>query len=86
MTTYALSVSPDALASLGSFVAREWGDYGYRFEGIESPTYYVTVGHVVASDGSRFDVCVDRWGNCRSVPEGAGWRDIVDAIMADLDS
>jgi hypothetical protein len=60
-----LSVTPDQLVSLGSYVAREWGDYGYRFESIHSPNRLVTVGHVVCSDGGRFWVAVDRYGNSR---------------------
>ena len=60
-----MSVSPDQLASAGSYVAREWGDYGYRFTGIESPASHVSVFRVQASDGSRFTVLVDRWSNCR---------------------
>lgn len=60
-----LSISPDQLASAGSYIAREWGDYGYRIEEIESPTRAVSAFHVVASDGSRFTVLADKWGNVR---------------------
>ena len=60
-----MSVTPDQMASVGSYISREWGDYGYRIEGIESPTYAVSVFRVVASDGARFSVLVDRWSNCR---------------------
>ena len=71
-----MNITPDQLATMGSYVAREWGDYGYFFEAIESPSRYVSVGHVVASDGSRFFVAVDRWSNVRHADSEQGWRDI----------
>lgn len=61
-----VSVTPDQLASAGSYIARGWGDWGYRIEEIETPALgRVSLFHVVASDGSRFTVLADRWGNCR---------------------
>jgi hypothetical protein len=60
-----LSITPDQLASAGSYIARTWGDYGYRVEGIESPSRVVSLFYVYASDGSRFTVAADKWGNCR---------------------
>lgn len=60
-----LSIAPDQLASAGAYISREWGDHGYRVERIESPTHAVSVFRVVASDGARFSVLVDRWSNCR---------------------
>jgi hypothetical protein len=60
-----LNITPDQLGSAGSYIAREWGDYGYRIEDIESPTRAVSLFHVCASDGSRFTVAVDKWGNAR---------------------
>ena len=60
-----LSITPDQLASAGGYIAHEWGDYGYRIEQIESPTHRVSLFHVCASDGSRFIVGCDRYGNCR---------------------
>lgn len=62
-----LSIKPDQLASAGAYIARAWGDYGYSIEEIESPTRAVSAFHVVASDGSRFTVLADKWGNCRHV-------------------
>jgi len=58
-----LSITPDQLCAAGGYIARTWGDYGYRIEAIESPTPRVALFHVCASDGSRFVVGVDRWGN-----------------------
>ena len=60
-----ISVRPDQLSAAGSYIARTWGDYGYRVEAVESPTYAVSLFRVVASDGSRFTVAADKWGNCR---------------------
>lgn len=39
------------------------GDHGYRIEQIESPTRAVALFHVVCSDGGRFIVVMDKWGN-----------------------
>ena len=69
-----LSVSPDQLASAGSYIAHEWGDYGYRIEEITSPTHAVSVFSVVASDGSRFAIAADRWSNCDVLPDDAEAR------------
>jgi hypothetical protein len=60
-----LSISPDQLASAGSYISHEWGDYGHRIEDIESPSPRVSVFRVCASDGSRFSVLADRYGNTR---------------------
>jgi hypothetical protein len=64
---YALTATPDQLSGIGAYIAREWGDYGYRIEAMESPTRAITVAHVVASDGSRFMVAGDRYGQCQQV-------------------
>lgn len=64
---YALSATPDQISSIGAYIAREWGDYGYRIENMESPTRAITVAHVVHSDGSRFMVAGDRYGQCQQV-------------------
>ena len=78
-----MSVSPDQLASAGSYIAHEWGDYGYRIEDITSPTRAVSVFHVCASDGGRFAVAVDRWSNCQALPDDMGERiDVVRAMHA----
>ena len=60
-----MSITPDQLASAGSYISHEWGDYGYRVEGIETRMPTVSVFRVVAGDGSRFSVLADIWGNCR---------------------
>ena len=65
-----LSITPDQMAAAGSYVAREYGDCGYSFEQIESPTRRVSLFHVVAGDGSRFIVAADRYGNVRTVEHG----------------
>jgi len=67
-----LRITPDQLTAAGSWVARHWGEDGYVFERIESPTPAVSVFHVVASDGSRFAVVADKWGNCRDTDTTSG--------------
>jgi hypothetical protein len=69
-----ISVTPDQMASAGSYISREWGDYGYRIENVESPTHAVSVFHVVASDGGRFVVAVDKWGNAGGPVESHGYE------------
>ena len=83
-----LSIRPDQLASAGSYIAHTWGDYGYRIEEIESPTWSVSLFHVVASDGSRFTVLVDKWGNAAHADthEFGGYqpRERLEALTAQI--
>jgi hypothetical protein len=60
-----LRITPDQMSAAAGYIIRNWSDYGYSIETIESPTYRVGLFRVVASDGSRFTVAADRWGNCR---------------------
>jgi hypothetical protein len=69
-----LSITPDQLASAGGHIARMWGDYGYRIEAIESPTRAVSLFHVCASDGSRFIVPIDKWGNAGEAVDSHGYE------------
>ena len=64
-----LAITPEQLCSAGGYISREWGDYGYSIEKIESPTHRVSLFHVCASDGARFVVAADRYGNCRYADE-----------------
>jgi hypothetical protein len=56
-------MAPDALAAIAGMVEREWGASGYRFESVTEWGFRGAVGTVVHSDGSRFAVASDRWGN-----------------------
>jgi hypothetical protein len=58
------------MGSAASCLAREWGDYGYRFTGVESPTPVVSVFTVRCSDGAEFAILADKWGNCAVAPDG----------------
>ena len=60
-----MSVTADQMSSAAGYLRSEWGDYGYRFEGIETRTYAVSVFRVVCSDGGRFSIVADKWGNTR---------------------
>lgn len=55
-------VDPEAFASAARFVQREWGDVGYRigFEARDGGLYVFRCAH---SDGSRFWVWADKYGN-----------------------
>lgn len=68
-----LSITPDQLAAAGSYISRTCGDHGYRIERIESPTHRVSLFHVCASDGSRFIVPVDKWGNAGKDVDSHGY-------------
>ena len=79
-----ISVSPDQLASAGGYIAREWGDHGYRIEAITSPTHAVSVFSVVCcGDGARFAVAVDRWSNCEELPDDPAAREANIRAMHD---
>lgn len=69
-----LSITPDQLHSAGGHITRTWGDYGYRIEAIESPTWAVSLFHVAASDGARFVVAVDKWGNTGGPVDSHGYE------------
>ena len=77
-----LSITVDQLASVAGYIAREWGDYGYTIEGIESPTHAVSLFHVRHSDGSRFIVAADKWGNCQKAADSPGY--VSEALEAEL--
>lgn len=72
-----MNVTPDQLISAGSYINREWGYDGYVIENIESSTRLVTMFHVRHSDGSRFVVLVDRWGNCGHSDPGESATNLV---------
>lgn len=67
-----MSVTADQLSSAAGYLVRNWGDYGYRFEGIESPSGAVSVFRVVCSDGGRFSIVADKWGNCAHLDTHGG--------------
>ena len=61
-----MSVTADQMSSAAGYLVDNWGDYGYRFEGIESHTSAVAVFRVVCVlDGGRFSIVADKWGNTR---------------------
>lgn len=62
-----LHISPEQLASAGGYITRNWGDHGYTIEEISSPTARVSIFRVRYTDGSRFAVAVDKWGNAHHV-------------------
>ena len=54
----------DAIIAAAARVQREWGDYGYSVERAEhGPSWGACTLHVVCSDGGRFTVAADRYGN-----------------------
>lgn len=67
-----ISVTSGQMSSAAGYLTRNWGDYGYRFTGIESPTGAVSVFRVECSDGGRFAIVADIWGNCRHLDTHSG--------------
>ena len=69
-----VNVGIEQVMAAASYIQREWGDYGYRIERIESPTRAVSLFHVVASDGARFIVAADKWGNTGGPVDSHGYE------------
>ena len=57
-----LAATPDQLVTLGAMISREWGESGYRVEEMHS-LGCVLVARVRCSDGGRFFVMTDPYGN-----------------------
>jgi hypothetical protein len=55
----------DAVAAVVAYVGREWGDYGYRLSQAGGGVFQVR-----HTDGSRFLVGSDAYGNVYDVVEG----------------
>ena len=78
-----VSVTADQMSSAAGYLTREWGDYGYRFEGIETRPHAVSVFRVVCSDGGRFSIIADKWGNTRHL-DTHNSDDGLDVIVAEM--
>jgi hypothetical protein len=81
------NMTPDQMSAAASYIAREWGDYGYSIENVESPTHAVSLFHVRALDGSRFVVAADKWGNTGGPVDSHGYASperttALDALVA----
>lgn len=69
-----LEATPDQLVTLGAMISREWGASGYRIEEMHSYSSEVTAARVRCSDGGRFIVMCDRWGNTDSIACDGGYQ------------
>ena len=69
-----VNVGIEQVMAAASYIQREWGDYGYRIETVESPTHAVSLFHVRASDGARFIVAADKWGNTGGPVDSHGYE------------
>lgn len=76
-----MSVTADQMSSAAGYLTREWGDYGYRFTGIESRTYAVAVFRVRCSDGSEFSIVTDKWGNTRHLDTHSSDEGLHELVM-----
>lgn len=68
-----LSITTDQLSGAAAYISRNWSDHGYRIEAIDSPTWAVSIFHVVAGDGSRFVIAADKWGNAGGDVDSHGY-------------
>ena len=75
-----MSVTAGQMGSAAGYLTRNWGDCGYRFTGIESPTHAVSVFRVVCSDGGRFAIVADKWGNCSHFDTHDGDKGLAEVI------
>lgn len=70
-------VTVDAMMAAAGYLSRNWGDYGYRI-GLAASVGSGGVFSCSASDGSRFWIYADRWGNCRQVES---WEDVERCVQ-----
>jgi hypothetical protein len=75
-----MSVTADQMSSAAGYLVRNWGDYGYRFEGIETRTHAVSVFRVVCGDGGRFSIVADKWGNTRHLDTHGGDEELAGLV------
>ena len=76
-----MSVTADQMSSAAGYLTSNWGDYGYRFEGIETRTYAVSVFRVACSDGGRFTIIADKWGNTRHLDTHSSDEGLHELVM-----
>ena len=76
-----MSVTADQMSSAAGYLTREWGDYGYRFEGIETRTHAVSVFRVVCSDGGRFSIIADKYGNTRHLDTHGSDEGLAELVL-----
>lgn len=84
-----VNMTPDQMSAAAGYIAREWGDYGYSIEDVESPTHAVSLFYVRALDGSRFVVAADKWGNTGGPVDSHGYASpertaALDALVAEM--
>lgn len=63
------AIRPEALAAISSYVSHEYGTTGYVVETITGYRRSVALAVVAHSDGSRFAVIADEWGNAETMPD-----------------
>lgn len=77
----------DAAGALVSALSRAWGEHGYRIA-VSGCGWGHGVAECAASDGSRFWLAADRWGNVVGGRTTSGFdtrEDAVAALMAMLE-
>ena len=68
-----VNVGIEQVMAASSYIQREWGDYGYRIETVESPTHAVSLFHVRHLDCRRFVIAADKWGNTGGPVDSHGY-------------
>lgn len=79
---YTTSADAGAVAACAAYVEREWPEARYVVR-IVGACRAVALLHVTATDGSRFGVVGDRWGQAWQVPEDRSARDALVACHAE---
>ena len=49
-----MSVTADQMSSAAGYLVRNWGDYGYRFEAVETRTHAVSGGEYKSIDSKQW--------------------------------
>ena len=75
-----MSVTADQMSSAAGYLVRNWGDYGYRFTDLYSASSAVSVFRVTCSDGGRFTIVADKWGNTRHLDTHTSDDGLVELI------
>lgn len=83
MSGYVPMVSVEAMGAAAAFLARDWGDCGYRI-GVEAASGGFGWFRCSASDGSEFHVVADRWGNTRAAHDGEGFADAAARLTREV--
>lgn len=80
------SFKPGTLSTIAAYVDSEYGSSGYRIMPLAAGRHVASF-QVMHSDGSRFEVMADEWGNAETLPDLAVARmEARDAFVANANA